>query len=397
MPPPLPSTALSNLRVLDLTRVRAGPTCVRIFADFGADVLKIEAPPGVDPNEGMGGDRHGFDMQNLHRNKRSLSLNLKASEGLAIFKRLVATADIVVENYRPDVKARLGIGYEALRAVNKRIILASISGFGETGPYRTRAGFDQIAQGMGGLMWVTGHPGDGPMRAGAAIADSSAGLYAAIGILVALAERERSGEGQWVTTSLLAAQIAMMDFQAARYLIDGEAPPQAGNDHPYVTPTGAFETADGFINIGLGGPKQWKVFCETLGRTDLAEHPDYATQNLRFKHRPTLNTELAKAFKTRTSKDWSVRLEAVGVPAGPIYHMDEVFADPQVQHLGLAASVHHPARGDIRIVAEPVALSRTPAAITTPIAELGEHTNAVLAQLGYAPAEIEKLRKQHVV
>ncbi len=397
MPPPLSSKALSNLRVLDLTRVRAGPTCVRIFADFGADVLKIEAPPGVDPNEGMGGDRHGFDMQNLHRNKRSLTLNLKAPEGLAIFMRLVANADVVAENYRPDVKARLGIGYEALRAVNKRIILASVSGFGETGPYRTRAGFDQIAQGMGGLMWVTGRPGDGPMRAGAAIADSSAGLYAAIGILVALAERERSGEGQWVTTSLLAAQIAMMDFQAARYLIDGEVPPQAGNDHPYVTPTGAFETADGFINIGLGGPKQWKVFCETLGRPDLAGHPDYATQNLRFKHRPALNAELAKAFKTRTSKDWSVRLEAVGVPAGPINHMDEVFADPQVRHLGMAAGVHHPVRGDIRIVAEPVALSRTPAAIRTPIAELGEHTAAVLAELGYTSAEIEKLRAQRVI
>ena len=279
MPPSSPTKALSNLRVLDLTRVRAGPTCVRIFADFGADVLKIEAPPGVDPNEGMSGDRHGFDMQNLHRNKRSLTLNLKAPEGLAIFKRLVATADIVVENYRPDVKARLGIGYEDLRAINKRIILASISGFGETGPYRTRAGFDQIAQGMGGLMWVTGQPGGGPVRAGVAIADSSAGLYAALGILVALAERERSGEGQWVTTSLLAAQIAMLDFQAARYLIDGEVPPQAGNDHPYVTPTGAFETADGYINIGLGGPKQWKVFCKALGRADLAEHPDYATQN----------------------------------------------------------------------------------------------------------------------
>src|ERR1700730_11110646 len=397
MPPPLSFKALSILRVLDLTRVRAGPTCVRIFADFGADVLKIEAPPGVDPNEGMGGDRHGFDMQNLHRNKRSLTLNLKAPEGLAIFKRLVANADVVVENYRPDVKARLGIGYEALRAINKRIILASISGFGETGPYRTRAGFDQIAQGMGGLMWVTGRPGDGPMRAGAAIADSSAGLYAAIGILVALAERERSGEGQWVTTSLLAAQIAMMDFQAARYLVDGEVPPQAGNDHPYVTPTGAFETADGFINIGLGGPKQWKVFCKAIDRPDLADHPDYATQNLRFKHRPALNAELAKAFKTRTSKDWSERLEAVGVSAGPISHMDEVFADPHVQHLGMAAPVHHPERGDIRIGAEPVALARPPADITTPIAELGEHTDAVLAELGYGPAEIEKLRQQHIV
>jgi crotonobetainyl-CoA:carnitine CoA-transferase CaiB-like acyl-CoA transferase len=397
MPPPSSSTALSNLRVLDLTRVRAGPTCVRIFADFGADVLKIEAPPGVDPNEGMGGERHGFDMQNLHRNKRSLSLNLKRPEGLAIFKRLVATADIVVENYRPDVKARLGIGYEDLRAINKRIILASISGFGETGPYRTRAGFDQIAQGMGGLMWVTGHPGHGPVRAGTAIADSSAGLYAAIGVLVALAERERSGEGQWVTTSLLAAQIAMMDFQAARYLLDGEVPAQVGNDHPYVTPTGAFETADGFINIGLGGPKQWKVFCQAIDRPDLAEHPDYATQNLRLKHRPALNVELAKALKARSSKEWSERLDAVGVPAGPIYHMDEVFADPQVQHLGMAAPVHHHARGDIRIVAEPVALSRTPARVSTPIAELGEHTDAVLTELGYSPADIEKLRANRVI
>ena len=303
----------------------------------------------------------------------------------------------MVENYRPDVKARLGIGYEALRAINKRIILASISGFGEDRavPHARRLRPDRAGHGRPDV--GNRAPGQGPMRAGAAIADSSAGLYAAIGILVALAERERSGEGQWVTTSLLAAQIAMMDFQAARYLVDGEVPPQAGNDHPYVTPTGAFETADGFINIGLGGPKQWKVFCKTLGRPDLAEHPDYATQNLRFKHRPALNAELAKAFKTRTSKDWSERLEAVGVPAGPIYHMDEVFADPQVQHLGMAAPVHHPERGDIRIVAEPVALSRTPADITTPIAELGEHTDAVLAELGYGPAEIEKLRQQHIV
>ena len=304
----------------------------------------------------------------------------------------------MVENYRPDVKARLGIGYEALRAINKRIILASISGFGETGPYRTRAGFDQIAQGMGGLMWVTGRPGDGPMRAGAAIADSSAGLYAAIGILVALAERERSGEGQWVTTSLLAAQIAMMDFQAARYLVDGEVPPQAGNDHPYVTPTGAFETADGFINIGLGGPKQWKVFCKTLGRPDLAEHPGLRDPEPAFQaSRPRSTPNWRRRSRPGRRRTGATRLEAVGVPAGPIYHMDEVFADPQVQHLGMAAPVHHPERGDIRIVAEPVALSRTPADITTPIAELGEHTDAVLAELGYGPAEIENLRQQHIV
>ena len=285
---PAGSPALSHLRVLDLTRARAGPTCCRILADFGADVLKIDAPPGVDPNEGMSGARDGYDMLNLHRNKRSLTLNLKEKEGREIFLRLAKNADVVVENFRPDVKERLGIGYEALRAVNPRIILASISGFGQTGPYRLRAGFDQIAQGMGGLMWVTGFPGEGPMRAGIAVADSSAGVYAATGILIALAERERSGLGQWVQTSLLQAQIAMLDFQAARYLVDGDVPGQAGNDHPYSTPMGVMKTADGYINIGVGGDGQWRALCKALERPDLAASPDYATLADRFRNRPKL-------------------------------------------------------------------------------------------------------------
>jgi crotonobetainyl-CoA:carnitine CoA-transferase CaiB-like acyl-CoA transferase len=391
------SPALSDLRVLDLTRVRAGPTCVRVLADFGADVIKIEAPPGVDPNDGMAGPRHGFDMQNLHRNKRSLSLNLKEPDGLAVFMKLVAGADVVVENYRPDVKARLGIGYDELRKVNKRIILASISGFGETGPYRMRPGFDQIAQGMGGLMWVTGHPGQGPVRAGAAIADSSSGVYAAIGILIALHEREKSGEGQWVTTSLLQAQIAMLDFQAARYLVEGEVPPQAGNDHPYVTPTGVVETSDGFINISLGGQKQWKIFCAAIGRPDMADDPKYATQPDRFKNRPQLNAEMAVAFKTKSSREWLEILETAGIPVGPIYKLDEMFADPQVQHLGMAAPVKHPVRGDIKVVAEPVVLSRTPSSIARPIAELGEHTAEILGELGYSSADVERLRGRRVI
>src|SRR5215204_1886427 len=239
MPRPTPSIALAHIRVLDLTRVRAGPTCTRILADFGADVVKVESPPGLDPNEAMSGPRHGYDMQNLHRNKRSLTLNLKTDEGMAILRRLVPTADVVVENFRPDVKDRLGLDYGSLRALNPRIILASVSGFGQTGPYRTRPGFDQIAQGMGGLMAVTGLPGQGPVRAGIAVADSAAGVYAAVGVLAALAERERSGEGQWVQTSLLQAMIAMMDFQAAAYLVEGKVPGQAGNDHPYSTPMGS--------------------------------------------------------------------------------------------------------------------------------------------------------------
>jgi crotonobetainyl-CoA:carnitine CoA-transferase CaiB-like acyl-CoA transferase len=394
---PAGSSALSHLRVLDLTRARAGPTCCRILADFGADVLKIDAPPGVDPNEGMSGARDGYDMLNLHRNKRSLTLNLKENEGHEIFLRLAKSADVVVENFRPDVKERLGIGYETLRAANPRIILASISGFGQTGPYRLRAGFDQIAQGMGGLMWVTGFPGEGPMRAGIAVADSSAGVYAATGILIALAERERSGLGQWVQTSLLQAQIAMMDFQAARYLLDAEVPGQAGNDHPYSTPMGVLKTANGYINIGVGGDGQWHALCKALERPDLAASPDYATLADRFRNRSKLMTLLNAIFLTRTSDEWLEKLEAAGVPAGPIYKMDEVFADPQVQHLGIAVPCHHDARGDIAIVGQPIDLSRTPPRVLTMTPEAGEHTKQVLRELEYGDADIQRLRDAKIV
>ncbi len=388
----LPSQALKGLRILDLTRVRAGPTCCRVFADFGADVIKVEAPPGVDPNEDMSGARHGYDMQNLHRNKRSLTLNLKKPEGRDAFMRLVKSADVVVENYRPDVKDRLGIDYDNLRAVNPRIILASIAGFGQHGPYRTRAGFDQIAQGMGGLMWLTGMPGQGPVRAGIAVADSSAGLYAAIGILVALREREQSGEGQWVHTSLLEAMIAMCDFQAARYLVDGKVPEQAGNDHPYSTPMGVMKTADGYINIGVGGEGQWKAFCGALDMPGLAVHADFADRDLRFKNRPKLADLLGGIFAQKTSAQWLEQLEAHGVPAGPIYKMDEVFADPQVKALGVARKVHHHARGDIQLVGQAVALSRTPSAIVRAVPEPGEHNDEVLAEAGFNETEIAALR-----
>jgi crotonobetainyl-CoA:carnitine CoA-transferase CaiB-like acyl-CoA transferase len=391
------SRALAHLRVLDISRVRAGPTCVRILGDFGADIIKIEAPAGVDPNEGMSGARDGYDMINLHRNKRSLTLNLKARSGREIFMRLVKDADVVVENFRPDVKERIGIAYEALSAANPRIILASISGFGQSGPYRMRAGVDQIAQGMGGLMWVTGMPGSGPMRAGIAVADSSAGVYAATGILIALAERERSGRGQWVQASLLEAQIAMMDFQAAHYLIDGVAPGQAGNDHPYSTPMGVFQTSDGFINIGVGGDGQWRALCVALERTDLTHAPEYATGEQRFRNRPQLTALLTQIFKMKSSSQWLDLLEKQGVPAGPIYKVDEVFADPQVEHLGIAAPLHHPTRGDVRVVGQPITLSRTPAHVVSPLPEQGTHTDEILRGLGYSAAEIEDFRSKRIV
>jgi len=394
---PEKSIALGSLKVLDLTRVRAGPTCCRVLADFGADVIKIEAPAGADPSASVSGARHGYDMLNLHRNKRSLTLNLKDPDGRALFLRMVETADVVVENFRPDVKDRLGLAYDDLAKVNPRIILASISGFGQDGPYARRAGFDQIAQGMGGLMGVTGNPEEGPMRAGAAVADSSSGLYAAIGILVALQERAVSGQGQWVQSSLLEAQIALMDFQAARYLVEGEVPQSSGNDHPYVTPMGVVATQDGYLNLGVGSDAQWRAFCGLIGKPEWGEDVKFATNPVRFEHRPELWDLLRPIFAERSTTEWVTALEEVGVPAGPIYMMDEVFADPQVQHLGMAAAIDHPVRGETKLVAQPVKLSRTPASIYVSAPDAGEHSDAILAEAGLSAREIANLRARNVI
>lgn len=394
---PTTPSALQHLRVLDLTRVRAGPTCCRVLADFGADVIKIEAPPGVDPNEGISGARHGYDMLNLHRNKRSLTLNLKKPEGLEVFNKMVAGADIVVENFRPDVKDRLGIGYESLKAINPRIILASISGFGQDGPYRMRAGFDQIAQGMGGLMYVTGEPGQGPMRAGTAVADSSAGIYAATGILVALAERENSGEGQWVQTSLLEAQIALLDFQAARYLIDNEEPAQAGNEHPYSTPMGVVKTQDGYINIGVGGDSQWVDLCKALDHPEWAELEQFTSVQLRLENRTAVWSLINPVFETGTSSHWLATMEQHNVPAGPIYKIGEMFDDPQVSHLQMTPGVEHSVRGEVKMVGQPVNLSRTPSSIKQAAPDAGEHNDEILRELGFSQDELERLKKEKIV
>src|SRR5262245_30539104 len=279
------STALSHIKVIDLTRVRAGPTAVRQLADWGASVIKIELPPGLDEGEGPGGPRDGSDFQNVHRNKRGMTLNLKSPDGVAILKKLVKSADVLVENYRPDVKHRLGVDYETMAKVNPRLVYGSISGYGEDGPYRMRPGFDQIAQGMGGLMSITGLPGQGPVRVGIPIADLCAGIFCAYGIVVALLEREKSGRGQWVKSSLLQAQLFMLDFQAARWLMKGEVPKQAGNNHPTSIPTGVYKTRDGYMNIAASGHKIWLRLCEAIGAPDLATHPDYATGAARSKHR----------------------------------------------------------------------------------------------------------------
>ncbi len=395
MPFPRASKALARFTVLDLTRVRSGPTCVRQLGDWGANVIKIETPPGVE--EPMGGPREGGDFQNLHRNKRSMTLNLKVPEGLAAFKRMVKKADVVVENFRPDVKKRLGIDYKTLAKINPRIVYASISGFGQDGPYANRPGFDQIAQGMGGLMSVTGLPGQGPVRVGIPIADLSAGLLTAHGILVALLEREKSKKGQQVSSSLLQAQIFMLDFQAARYLVQGEVPGQAGNNHPTSIPTGVFKTKDGHINIASAGQTIWKRFCQAVGGQAMFDNPDYATGPSRSKHRDRLNAEIETYLTGRTSAEWVEILNKAGVPSGPIYRVDELFADPQVKHLGIAQSVTKKDKSKMRLVGQGVMLSRTPSRLVARPPELGEHTDAVLKEFGFSAREIKRLHEAKAV
>ena len=391
------SQALSRFTVLDLTRVRSGPTAIRQLADWGANVIKIEMPEGLESGDAPGGPRHGSDFQNLHRNKRSLTLNLKAPEGIEVLKRLVAKADVLVENYRPDVKHRLGIDYESLSAVNPRLVYASISGFGQDGPYRDRPGFDQIAQGMGGLMSITGLPGQGPVRVGIPVADLTAGLYCSIGILVALLGREETGRGQWVQTSLLQAQIAMLDFQATRWLMDREVPKQAGNNHPTSIPTGVFETADGHINIAVTGHKLWERFCRAIGAEELITNPDYASAKLRSENRDALTQEINRRLRGADSQTWIERFNQAGVPSGPINTIDKVFADPQVRHLGIAQAVESPALGRIELVGQPMTLSETPSSLRVAPPECGEHTDEILGEFGYGAEEIARLRRNGIV
>jgi formyl-CoA transferase len=391
-----PKLPLSRYTVLDLTSARSGPTAVRQLADWGANVIKIEDPAAWSGGSGPWDRRHGSDFQNLQRNKRSLTLNLKTPEGVAIFKRLADQADVIVENFRPRVKHRLGIDYETLKKTNPRLIYASISGFGQEGPYRDRPGLDHVVQGMGGLMSITGLPGQGPVRVGIAISDSSSGIYCAFGIVLALLEREHSGEGQWVNTSLLQALIAMLDFQAARWLIAHEVPPQAGNDHPTAIPTGVFKTADGHINIAASG-KLYERLCKALGAPELFTHPDFSEYRLRSKNRIALNAEIEKHTVKRTSAEWIEHLNEAGVPCGPIYTIDRMFADPQVQTLGMAQPVVHPQLGRQELLGQGVNLSRTPAQLRKHAPDAGEHTREILEQFGYDAAAIDDLKKRGVV
>ncbi|MEW9582437.1 CaiB/BaiF CoA transferase family protein [Paraburkholderia sp. DGU8] len=392
--------ALSRFTIIDATRVRAGPTAMRLFADMGARVIKVEIPPGAPGGDDMigGRDHNRADYENLHRNKESLTLNMKDPAGREILHELIRRADVFIENYRPDVKHRLGIGPDALRTINPRLVYASISGFGQDGPYANWPGFDSIAQGMGGLMSVTGKPGEGPMRVGIPIADLCAGHFCAMAILTALLEREASGEGQWVQTSLLEAQLAMLDFQAAQWLVDGKVPEQVGNEHPLTVPTGVFATRDGYLNLAAIGQTMWMRLCDALGLEHLARAAGYDSDPARVANRDAVNQAVGEVFRTRTTKEWTEILLKAGVPCGPIYGIDEVFDDPQVRHLGMTWPVDLPGKTGAALVGQPFRLSRYPREAAPRLApEQGEHTQAILRELGYSDEQIEAWRNACVV
>jgi len=353
-------------------------------------------PESMRGDDTLGG-QEGSDYQYTHRNKRSITLNLKEPQGIEVLKKLIEKADVLLENFRPDVKNRLGIDYETLSKVNPRLVYASISGFGQTGPYASRPGFDQIAQGMGGLMSVTGIPGHGPLRVGIPIADLTGGIFAAYGVTVALLERERSGKGQWVHTSLLEAMVRMLDFQTTRWLMGKEIPPQAGNDHPTGIPTGVFKTADGHMNIAASGQHMYRRLCEALDVKPLIDDPRFKTPQDRSKNRLACNEELEKATVSKTSAEWVEILNKAGVPCGPILNVKEVFEDEQIRHLKLATKIQHPRLGEQEVQNLPVTLSRTPGKVVSASPDLGEHTDQVLGELGYSKDDIAALHREGAV
>lgn len=387
---------LERFTVLDLTRVRSGPAAVRQFADWGAHVIKIE-DPSLKEDDKPGGSAQVADYQNTHRNKKSITLNLKHPQGKALFLELVKKADVVVENYRPSVKHQLGIDYESLKKINPRIIYASVSGFGQDGPYSKRPGLDQIAQGIGGMMSVTGEPGRGPMRAGIPVADLTAGLFCAIGIFIALLEREQSGEGQWVQTSLLQSQVWMMDFQAMRWLMKQEIPAQSGNDHPTSSPTGVFPTQNGHMNIAAMGNDMFARLCKVIGAEALTSDARFVTVPLRAANRKALAEAIAERTQSRPTEEWIALMNSEGVPCGPILTMDQTFQNEQVRHLEMAQHVKHPKLGDIQIMGQAVKFSRSTTGELTPAPEQGEHNGQIFASLGLSPEQIKALKVDGVI
>jgi crotonobetainyl-CoA:carnitine CoA-transferase CaiB-like acyl-CoA transferase len=392
-----PRLPLSRFKVIDLTLARAGPSCVRTLADWGADVIRVEPPPDDADASELVGKRDGSDFQNLHRNKRAITLNLKTDEGREILMRLAEQADVIVENMRPGVTKRLGVDFEAVKARNPRIVYGSISGFGQYGPYHSRPSIDQIAQGMSGIMSVTGIPGQGPVRVGVAVTDIMAGAFLAQGILIALLDREVSGQGRWVQTSLIEAGITLLDFQATRWTMDKKVPPQEGNFHPTNTPMGLYPTADGFLNLAATGNKNFQTFCKLIDREKMVSDPRFASTALRGRNREALNETIATALRAKTSREWFEMMVEAGLPCGPVYSIKDAFADPQVEALRIKRSVTHPRLGDIDLIAQPCEMTGFDRNIRTATPDLGEHNDEILQSLGYDADAIEGLKAKRVI
>ena len=394
------SQVLDSITILDLTRYLAGPYCSMILGDLGAEVVKIERPKTGDGSRQWGppfihGERAYF--LSINRNKKSVTINLRTEKGCEIVRKMASTYDVLIENYRPGIVQKLGLDYETLSKINPQLIYCSISGFGQTGPYREKPSYDIVGQAMGGLMSLTGEENRPPVKIGVAISDIFAGMYAAIGILSALITRKQTGQGQMIDVSLLDGLVSILSHQAGNYLVSGVDPKRLGSAHPTIAPYQAFQAADSYFVIAVGNDALWRRFCQGVNLSELMTDPRFATNPDRVKHRDELTQILNTFFKKKTAQEWLFLIEKAGVPCGPVLQLSEVFTDPQVLHRKMVEEIEHPSAGHIKVVGTPLKLSSTPASIRTPPPILGEHTTIILQSLGYTPSEIAELIKLKVI